>query len=149
MTETYSRSATNNWNQQIIEEFSSNGGKVGGPFAHSRLLLLTSTGAKSGQRRVNPLAYFVDGDRFIIIASKGGAPTNPDWYYNLLAHPEATIEVGTQNFDRIETFDVVATEAKGEERDRLFAWVAEQAPGFGEYQTKTSRKIPVIVLKRK
>jgi deazaflavin-dependent oxidoreductase (nitroreductase family) len=133
----------NDWNRSIIEEFRTNEGKVGGMFANSTLLLLTSTGAKSGQPRISPLAYLPDGERFVIIASKAGAPTNPDWYHNLLAYPDATIEVGT------DTIAVQATEVKGEERDQLYARMVERAPGFAEYQEKTSRKIPVIALERK
>ena len=132
----------NDWNTQIIEEFHANGGKVGGPFAGANLLLLHTRGAKSQQPRVNPLAYFTQGDTFVIIASKGGAPSNPDWYYNLLAHPDVTLEVGT------EQFKAQATVPEREERDRIFANVAKQAPGFGEYQQHTSRIIPVVVLKR-
>ncbi len=130
------------FNQQIIAEFRANGGKVGGPFANLPLLLLTSTGAKSGQPRVSPLAYVADGDRLAIIASKGGAPTNPDWYYNLLAHPIATIEVQDQRFQ------VRASVANPAERDRLYARMVEQAPGFADYEKKTTRKIPVVILER-
>ena len=132
----------NDWNQQIIDEFHANGGKVGGPFAGGTLLLLHTVGAKSNQPRINPLAYTKDGDNFIIIASKGGAPTNPDWYYNILAHPDVSIEVGT------EQFPARAIVAEGEERDRLFNQMATKNPGFADYQKKTSRRIPVIVLKR-
>ena len=130
------------WNRSIIEEFHANGGKVGGQFAGGTLLLLTTTGAKSGKQRINPLAYTTDGDRLVIIASKGGAPTNPDWYYNLLAHPQVSVEVGT------ETFEATATLVTGEERDRLYANQATLMPGFAEYQKKTTRKIPVFVLER-
>ncbi len=133
----------NDWNRQIIEEFRANGGKVSGQFAGAPLLLLSTTGAKSGQKRTNPLAYTRDGDRLVIIASKAGAPTSPDWYYNLLAHPNATVEVGT------ETFDVTAVVATGEERDRLYAQQAQLMPNFAEYQTKTTRVIPVVVLERR
>jgi deazaflavin-dependent oxidoreductase (nitroreductase family) len=132
----------NDFNQQIITEFRANGGKVGGQFAGGNMLLLTTTGAKSGQPRTSPLAYSRDGDRIIIIASKGGAPTNPDWYYNLVAHPDVTIEVGT------EKLTAHATVAEGAERERLFAQVVAQMPGFGEYQRNTTRQIPVIVLTR-
>ena len=130
------------WNRKIIEEFHANGGKVGGEFAGAPLLLLTTTGAKSGKRRVNPLAYTTDGDRLVIIASKGGAPSNPDWYYNLVAHPQVTVEVGTQ------TFEATATVVADEERDLLYAKQAALMPGFAEYEKKTSRKIPVVVLER-
>ena len=130
------------WNRKIIEEFHANGGKVGGQFAGGSLLLLTTTGAKSGKRRVNPLAYTTDGDRLVIIASKGGAPSSPDWYYNLVAHPKVTVEVGT------ETFEATATVVAGEERDILYAKQAALMPGFAEYEKKTTRKIPVVVLER-
>lgn len=132
----------NDWNKQIIEEFRANDGKVGGPFKGSNLLLLHTRGAKSNQPRVNPLAYFKDGDNYVIIASKGGAPTNPDWYYNVLAHPDVTIEVGTTQLK------AHATVPERAERDRLFANIVKRAPGFGEYQQKTSRLIPVIVLEQ-
>jgi len=135
-------SSPKDWNTQIIEEFHANGGKVGGQFAGSNLLLLHTQGAKSNQPRVNPLAYFKNGDSFVIIASKGGAPSNPDWYYNLLAHPEVTLEVGT------ERFKALATVPERPERDRIFANIVKQAPGFGEDQKHTSRILPVIELKR-
>ena len=102
-------------NPLIIKEFRSNGGKPGGPFTGKNLLLLHTIGAKSHQPRVNPLGYIKDGDAFVIIASRGGAPTNPDWYHNILAHPEVELEVGT------ERFKADATIPEGEERDRLFA----------------------------
>jgi deazaflavin-dependent oxidoreductase (nitroreductase family) len=132
----------NDFNQRIIEEFRANGGVVGGPFQGAPMLLLHHVGAKSGRRRVNPLVYLPDGDRFVVIASKGGAPTNPDWYYNLLANPETTIEVGT------ETIPVRAEVLDGEERDRLYATQAAERPAFAEYQAKTTRRIPVIALRR-
>lgn len=132
----------NDWNKQIIEEFHANDGKVGGQFAGANLLLLHTRGAKSNQPRVNPLVYFKNDDNFVIIASKGGGPSNPDWYYNLLAHPEVTIEVGT------ERYNAQATVPERQERDRIFANVAKQALGFGEYQQNTPRIIPVVVLKR-
>ena len=133
----------NDWNQQVIEEFHANGGKVGGPFANGTLLLLHTTGAKSNQPRINPLAYIADNDNFVIVASKAGAPTNPDWYYNLVAHPDVTIEVGTEHFPVRAT---VYTE--GEERDRLFNKMVAKNPGFADYEKKTTRIIPVVVLKR-
>jgi deazaflavin-dependent oxidoreductase (nitroreductase family) len=137
-----SETSANDWNSKIIEEFRANGGKVGGPFAGGTLLLLTTTGAKSGKQRVNPLAYLPDGDRYVIFASKAGAPTNPDWYHNLVAHPQVKLEVGT------EKFEATATEVTGEERDQLYARVVERMPGFGDYEKKTTRKIPVIALER-
>ena len=133
----------NDWNRQMIEEFRANGGKVGGMWEGRPLLLLTTTGAKSGQRRTNPTMYLRDGDRLLVFASRAGAPTNPDWYYNLLAHPEVTVEVGS------ETYAATATVLSGEERDRLYAKQAGLYPQFGEYQTKTTRQIPVIALERR
>ena len=135
-------SSPKDWNTQIIEEFRANGGKVGGPFTGGSLLLLHTIGAKSNQPRINPLAYFKDGEQLVIVASKAGAPTNPDWYYNVLAHPDVTLEVGT------EQFKAHATIVEGQERDRIFADIASKAPGFGEYQKKTTRIIPIIKLER-
>jgi deazaflavin-dependent oxidoreductase (nitroreductase family) len=129
-------------NENIIKEFRTHGGKVGGPFAGMELLLITIKGAKTGTLRTNPLAYSRDGDSYVIIASKGGADTNPDWYHNLVANPHATVEVGA------ETFEVVASEVKDAERDRLYAAHATLYPGFWDYEKKTTRKIPVFVLKR-
>jgi deazaflavin-dependent oxidoreductase (nitroreductase family) len=131
------------FNQKLIAEFRANGGKVGGEFAGRPLLLLTTIGAKSGQPRISPLAYVTDGDRIVIIASKGGAPTNPDWYYNLLANPTVTVELGTERFQAQAT---VVTDSQ--EHDRLYAKMVERLPGFAEYQQKTSRIIPVITLER-
>jgi deazaflavin-dependent oxidoreductase (nitroreductase family) len=128
------------FNAKIIEEFRSNEGRVGGMFEGNTLLLLHHTGAKSGKSRVNPLAYQADGGRYVIFASKAGAPTNPDWYYNLKAQPNVRIEVGT------DTVDVVASEATGEERERLYRTQAERIPQFADYEQKTERLIPVIVL---
>ena len=128
------------FNAQIIEEFHANEGRVGGPVEGMPLLLLHHTGAKSGKSRINPLAYQADGGRYVIFASKAGAPTNPDWYYNLKAQPNVKIEVGT------DTIDAVASEATGEERERLFRTQVERLPQFADYATKTDRVIPVIVL---
>jgi deazaflavin-dependent oxidoreductase (nitroreductase family) len=128
------------FNAKIIEEFRANEGRVGGMFEGVPLLLLHHVGAKSGQSRVNPVAYARDGERYVIFASKAGAPNNPGWYHNLLANPETTIETGT------ETIGVVASEATGEERDRLFRAQTERSPQFAEYQEKTDRTIPVILL---
>jgi deazaflavin-dependent oxidoreductase (nitroreductase family) len=130
----------NDFNAQIIDEFRANEGRVGGMFEGSTLLLLHHVGARTGANRINPLAYDRDGDRYVIFASKAGAPTNPDWYHNLKAHPDVEVEVGTY------TIDVVAAEAAGEERDRLFARQAKRSPGFAEYQAKTDRMIPVMIL---
>ncbi len=128
------------FNQQIIEEFRTHQGRVGGMFAEMPLLLLHHTGARTGTNRTNPLAYQRDAARYVVFASKGGAPTNPDWYYNLKAHPDVTIEVGT------DTLPAVASEATGEERERLFRTQVERSPQFGEYERKANRTIPVMVL---
>lgn len=130
------------FNRALIEEFRANGGKVGGQFAGRPLLLLSTVGARSGQIRTSPLAYTTDGERLIIIASKGGAPTHPDWYHNLIANPIVTVEVG------VEQFRARATVAEEEERTRLFNQMAAQMPGFAEYQRKVERLIPVVVLER-
>jgi deazaflavin-dependent oxidoreductase (nitroreductase family) len=132
----------NDRNKAIIEEFRANGGKVGGPFAGSMLLLLHTIGAKSGQKRINPVACITDGDRLVIIASKGGAPTHPDWYYNIVANPLVTVEVGT------EQFQAQATISAEPERTRLYNQMVAMMPGFAEYQSKTIRVIPVITLTR-
>jgi deazaflavin-dependent oxidoreductase (nitroreductase family) len=128
------------FNAKVIEEFRANEGHAGGMFEGMQMLLLHHTGAKSGQSHVNPLAYLSDADRYVIFASKGDAPTNPGWYYNLKAHPNVTIEVGS------DTLQVLASEAEGEERDRLFGTQAQRMPQFAEYAQKTDRLIPVIVL---
>jgi deazaflavin-dependent oxidoreductase (nitroreductase family) len=133
----------NDWNTQVIKEFRENGGKVGGMFANMELVLLHTTGAKSAQPRINPLAFTRDDDRIVIIASKGGAPSNPDWYYNILAKPDVSLEFGNETFPAHAT---VYTE--GAERDRLYAQMAAQYPNFAEYEQKTTRKIPVVVLTR-
>ncbi len=130
----------NDWNRHTIEEFRANEGKVRGFWEGKPLLLLTTTGAKSGQKRTTPTMYLRDGDRLLIFASKGGAPTNPAWYHNLVAHPKVIVEVGN------ETLEASATVLNGEERDRLYARQAELYPQFGEYQKKTTRKIPVVAL---
>jgi deazaflavin-dependent oxidoreductase (nitroreductase family) len=132
----------NNWNQAIIDEFRANSGKVGGSFAGATLLLLHTLGAKSGQERINPVVCIADGERLMIVASKAGAPTNPDWYYNLLAHPLVTVEFGA------EQFQAQAEVAAEPERTRLFNQMVAVMPGFGEYQQKTTRVIPVITLTR-
>jgi deazaflavin-dependent oxidoreductase (nitroreductase family) len=132
----------NERNMAIIKEFRANAGKVGGPFAGRSLLLLHTIGAKTGQQRINPVAYITEGDRLVIIASKGGAPTNPDWYHNILAHPLVTVEVGT------EQFQVMATISAEPERTRLYDRMVEAMPGFAEYQQKTTRVIPVVILTR-
>jgi deazaflavin-dependent oxidoreductase (nitroreductase family) len=128
------------FNAKIIEEFRANEGRVGGVFEGNPLLLLHHTGAKSGRSRINPLAYQSDGGRYVIFASKAGAPSNPDWYHNLKAQPNVSIDVGTG------TIDVVASEATGEERERLYRTQAERIPQFADYEQQTERVIPVIVL---
>ena len=132
-----------NWNERnrkVIDEFRANGGIVGdGRIPH---ILLTTTGAKSGLTRVNPLNYSTDGDRIIVIASKGGSPTHPDWYHNLVAQPEVIVEVGA------ERFPARASVAEGQERERLFNAQAALMPYFAEYQRKTTRQIPLIILER-
>ncbi len=130
----------NEWNRRTIEEFRANRGKVGGMWEGRPLLLLTTTGAKSGQHRTNPVMYLREGHHLYIFASKGGAPTNPDWYHNLLTHPEVTVEVGD------EKFTAIAKRVTGEERDKIYANWAKMYSQFGEYQEKTTRKIPVIEL---
>lgn len=130
------------FNTGVVEEFRSNAGVVGGPFEGATLLLLTSTGAKSGQARLNPLAYFdVDG-RIVIVGSKAGADTNPAWVHNLRAHPGAHIEVGT------EAYDVTARELPNNDRAAVFERIVAKAPGFGDYQAKTDRVIPLFELVR-
>ena len=130
------------WNDMIIAEFRANAGRVGGNFAGAPLLLLHSTGAKSGLERVSPMMYMQVGDSWAVFASKAGADTNPAWYHNLLAHPEAQIEVGT------ETIDVIGRDLGDEEREPI--WTAQKAayPGFAGYERKTSRQIPVVLLSR-
>jgi len=128
------------WNTKIIEEFRANGGKVGGNFAGAPLLLLHTTGAKSGQERVNPMMYRTVGGGYAVFASKAGAPTNPDWYYNLVAHPEVTAEIGT------ETVHLTARVASDAEREPIWTAQKTEYPGFQDYETKTSRQIPVVIL---
>ncbi|MGH2633179.1 MAG: nitroreductase family deazaflavin-dependent oxidoreductase [Tepidiformaceae bacterium] len=130
----------NDFNTQIINEFRANAGETFGVFKGRNLLLLTTTGAKSGQSRTTPLVYSKDGDRLVIIASKGGAPTHPAWYHNISAHPEVTLEVGT------EKFNARASAVEGPERDRLYARQAAEMPAFSDYEKKTTRRIPVVVL---
>ena len=131
------------WNDKIIEEFRANDGKVSGPFEGAPLLLLHSVGARTGATRVNPMMYqTVDDDSIAVFASKGGAPTNPDWYHNLVANPRTTVEIGS------ETLEVVARVAKGDERERI--WTKQKAAysGFADYEQRTNRTIPVIILER-
>jgi len=131
------------FNQGVIEDFREHHGQITkGPFTGRPLLLLTTRGAKTGRERTNPLAYTRDGDRIFVIASKGGAPTNPDWYRNLRANPRVTVEVGP------ERFVANARVAKGDERRRLYDLQASRMPAFKEYEQRTSREIPVVVLER-
>ncbi|KAA3663569.1 MAG: nitroreductase family deazaflavin-dependent oxidoreductase [Chloroflexi bacterium] len=129
-------------NKEVIEEFRANGGKVGGYFEKMSLLLLHTTGAKSRLPRINPVVQIADGDRFVVIASKAGAPNNPDWYHNLVANPGVSVEVGSEQF---EGQAEVATEP---ERTELYNKMAEQYPIFTEYEQKTERTIPVVILTR-
>jgi deazaflavin-dependent oxidoreductase (nitroreductase family) len=132
------------WNDQVIADFNTGKETIGGVFQRSSLMLLQTTGRRSGQSRVSPVRYFPDGGDLLIIASKAGADTHPDWYHNLLDNPR----VGVQRWsgDTLESFEAVATPAEGEVRDRLFAEIVAKAPGFGDYQTKTTRVIPVVRL---
>ena len=133
----------NDRNLGVIEEFRRNEGMVSGRFEGRPVLLITTTGAKSGQARTAPVMYLADGERWLIFASTAGAPRNPDWYYNLVANPEVTIEIGT------ETFKGNAAIADAGERDTFYAKQVNLYPQFGEYEEKTARKIPVVILTRK
>ncbi|GAA0474454.1 nitroreductase/quinone reductase family protein [Streptomyces stramineus] len=135
-------STPTSFNQSVIEEFRADGGKVGGPFEGADLLLLTTTGAKSGEPHTTPLGYVRHDGLLLIIGSNLGAPRHPAWYHNLLAHPVVSVEIGT------EEYEAVAVPAEGERRDRLFAHVADVEPGYGEYQERTSRILPVVALER-
>ncbi len=131
------------WNEKVIAEFRANGGKVGGDFEGAPLLLLHSTGAKSGQGRVNPVMYQAVGDGFAVFASKAGADTHPDWYHNLKAHPEARIEVGSDELD------VTARVLDAQQRDPIWQVQKARYPGFADYEAKTERVIPVVMLDRR
>jgi deazaflavin-dependent oxidoreductase (nitroreductase family) len=132
----------NDWNTQIIQEFRENNGNVGGNFEGAPMVLLNTTGAKTGKSRTNPLVALVDDDRVFIFASKAGAPTNPDWYHNIIANPRVTVEQGT------ERYEAEASVVQGAERDRLFGIQKERMPGFADYEAGTDRVIPVIELRR-
>ncbi len=137
-------SEMNSFNQQIIDEFHQNQGVVGGPFEGAPVVLLTTKGAKTGKSRTNPLVGQTGDDGTLyVFASKGGAPTNPDWYHNLVAHPEVGVEFGT------ERFEATAEPVTGELRDEIFARQEKAFPGFGEYQRNTDRVIPVVALRRR
>jgi deazaflavin-dependent oxidoreductase (nitroreductase family) len=132
----------NDFNQNLIEEYRATNGNVTGVFAGRPLMLLTTTGAKSGQPRTSPLVYTTSGDDFVVIASKGGAPTNPGWYHNLRAHPLVSVELGA------DTFQARARVTEGEERERLYDAQAKLMPAFADYQANATREIPVVVLER-
>ena len=135
-------SGVNDYNRGVIEEFRANKGKMTGAFEGAPLVLLTTIGAKSGQKRVNPVMALREGDTLYVFASKAGAPTNPDWYHNLVANPRVEVEFGDEHFD------AVATPVTGPERDRLYAAQAEKFPAFGDYEKTTVRRIPVVELRR-
>ena len=130
------------FNRNLITEFRANDGKVSGQFEHAPLLLLTQTGRKSGEPRTSPLVFSKDGDRIVIIASKGGAPAHPEWYLNIAANPAVTVELPG------ETYAATASIAVGDERARLYRAQADQMPNFDEYAAATTREIPVVVLDR-
>lgn len=132
----------NDWNNKIIAEFHAKGGKGVTGFG-DRLLLVTLTGRRSGRTLTVPLAYHMDGDRYVVAGSKGGAPTHPEWYRNLVAHPDVTVQVGTEKFRARAT-----PYPRGPERDRMFADHAKTMPGFRDYETKTTRVIPMVALER-
>ena len=133
---------TKSFNETLIDQFRTNGGALSGELAQAQFLLLTTTGAKSGKRRTTPLVYVPIDGRILIIASKGGAPTNPAWYSNVVANPEVTVE-----FDA-ETYRALAVVIEGLERDRLYAEVASRIPTFADYQRRTDRVIPIVELRR-
>jgi deazaflavin-dependent oxidoreductase (nitroreductase family) len=133
-------SETSDFNRKVIDEFRANEGKVGGPFEGAPVLLLTSTGAKSGEQRTTPVVYQQDGERMVIFASKAGAPENPAWFHNLRANPTATVEVGP------DTVEVEAVVTDGDERERLFSRQKQLMPQFADYEQKTTRQIPVVAL---
>lgn len=141
-SDTFSSADFKAFNTNLIAEYRATGGQVSGMFAGAPLLLLTTTGARSGQEHVTPLVYTTDDGRMVIIASKGGAPAHPDWFHNLVANPDVTVELGA------ETFAARASVPHGEERQRLFDQQAAQMPNFAEYQRNTERQIPVVILER-
>lgn len=130
------------FNQAVIQEFRANAGRLGGNFEGAPMLLLHTTGAKSGRERVNPMMYLRDGERVLVFASKAGADTHPDWFHNVRANPRVTVEIGT------ERYDADAEIITGDEHDRLYALQAERYPGFADYARKTDRVIPVVALHR-
>jgi len=134
--------AADDFNEKIIDEFRANGGKVGGPFEGASLLLLHTTGAKTGRSRVKPLVYRRDGDRLVVFGTKGGSPTHPEWFYNVRANPRVTVEVGSDRFE------ADARVALPDERDRIWQLQTQDVPVFADYQKKTERTIPVVILER-
>jgi deazaflavin-dependent oxidoreductase (nitroreductase family) len=134
--------AVNDFNRNLIAEFRAGEGKVAGPFEGAPLLLLTTTGAKTGRKHTTPLVYQQDGGRIVVFGSKGGAPSHPAWYHNLVANPTVTVELPA------ETFEARAVTVEGAERDRIWSAQKELMPGFKDYEAKTDRQIPVIVLER-
>jgi deazaflavin-dependent oxidoreductase (nitroreductase family) len=132
----------NDWNRNVIEKFRANNGQVDGPFEGARMLLLHTRGAKTGAARVNPLVYQPDGDKLVVFASYGGAPQNPAWFHNLMGGGPNSVEVGT------ESFPVTARVAEGDEREKYWSKQKQDMPGFAEYEQKTARQIPVVVLER-
>ena len=135
-------STINDFNRTVIEEFRANDGKVSGQFDGAPLLLLTTTGAKTGNLHTSPVVFLRDGDRILVFGSKAGAPTHPAWYHNLVANPTVTVELPG------ERFDARAVVLEGEERDRLFDRQKALMPGFADYERKTTRRIPVVALER-
>jgi deazaflavin-dependent oxidoreductase (nitroreductase family) len=131
------------FNRAVIDEFRANHGKVGGGFAGATMVLLTTTGAKSGEKRVNPLVGLVDDGTLYVVASKAGAPTSPDWYHNLVAHPEVEVEFGDERFEA-----TAVPIVSGSERDRLYAAQVAVQPGFADYEKATTRVIPIVELRR-
>ncbi len=134
------------WNDVVIEQFLAGQERIADTFDRDYLVLLDTTGAKTGQRRTSPVACFDDGERLLVVASKAGADTHPAWFHNLVANP--TVHVRRWEDDALAAFDARADVLEGDERDRAFAWIVERAPGFGDYQTKTDRVIPVVALLR-
>ena len=142
MADVVEMSSLADFNRALIAEFRANGGRTAGPFADAPLLLLTTTGARSGRTHTTPLVYGTDGDEIFVIASKGGAPTHPAWFHNLVANPTVQVEVGT------DTYAASAVVVEGDERDRLYVKQATERPAFAEYQERTDRLIPVVRLVR-
>ncbi len=138
-------------NNRVIGEFRDNDGKVGPPFEGADLVLVHHLGARSGTERITPLVWFADGDRYVIVASKAGAPDNPAWYHNLRAHPDVTVEVGHGPEGWVDKLDVHAEELTGAERERIWATITEANAGFADYQRKVEgvRTIPLFALRER